>query len=125
MLTVPRLLHEPSGADPKDSWARVRPALRPPASLAAWRAANAATQAQAGIVTRLTATCDPWTQVNQRQRKHDACTRRLADDYPALGPFSRPTSGFGRGAAIRRRVFVSRWSNAGVLPRTARSVRVT
>ena len=31
----------------------------------------------------------------------------------------------GVGGAIRRSVLVSRWSNGGVLPRTARSVRVT
>ena len=39
--------------------------------------------------------------------------------------FTRPTSGFGVGGATPRKVLVSRWSNAGVLPRTARSVRVT
>src|SRR3954470_18166385 len=33
-------------------------------------------------------------------------------------------SGFGAGDAIRRKVLVSWWLNAGVLPRTARSVRV-
>jgi hypothetical protein len=32
-------------------------------------------------------------------------------------------SGFGIAGATRRRVFVSRWSKAGVLPRSARSVR--
>ena len=39
--------------------------------------------------------------------------------------FSRSTIGFWAGAETRRRVFVSRWLKAGVLPRTARSVRVT
>ncbi len=42
-----------------------------------------------------------------------------------LPVFSRSIIGFCAGAATRRRVFVSRWLKAGVLPRTARSVRVT
>ena len=44
---------------------------------------------------------------------------------PALLRFSKSTSGFGVGGAMRRRVLVSRWSNGGVTPLTAKSVRVT
>src|SRR5581483_3201034 len=43
----------------------------------------------------------------------------------ALPSFNRLTSGFWVAGAIRRRVLVSRWSKAGVWPRSARSVRVT